>query len=214
MDERNTAAPTPSGEANCKYCTRCGRKLAIDAAYCDGCGHALNKKAVPEVSFAVRKEYLPEKISDIIGKQREYYKQRFAEMKDGGGKVCWNWFACLSWFWFAYRKMPIEAAISFVIYLLLGSFGAASLALRLAFLIVCGAFGNYAYLKHIERTIDKIDSLPAAMRENAVKEYGGVSGILLVIAFLVTSAVGGGLGIIDLVWKPSIRHALRQFFYI
>ncbi len=214
MDERNTAVPAHAGETNCKYCTRCGRKLAMDAAYCDGCGHPVNSKAAPEVSFAVQKEYAPEKISDIIGKQREYYKQRFAEMKEGGSKVSWNWFACLGWFWFAYRKMPVEAAVSFAIYLLLGSFGTAALALRITLLVLCGAFGNRIYFKHIERTIDKIDSLPAAMRENAVREYGGVSGILLVIAFLVTSAVGGGLGVIDLVWKPSVRRALSHFFYI
>lgn len=192
-----TNGPGSNGAQAFKFCIRCGRRLVIDAAYCDGCGHAVNaKKSGPEFSFVPKKNYIPEKISDIIGRERDYYNRKFAELKDSDSHVCWNWFACLGWNWYAYRKMPLEAAVCFVSFMLLGLFGAVGGILQIALLLASGAFGNYIYLKHIHHTIDRIDALPAAMRESAVKEYGGVSGLMLVAAYLVSCFIAGGVGML------------------
>ncbi len=173
-----------------RFCSRCGRRLAYDAAYCDGCGHAQSSR---HGSGFIPKSYAPEKISDIVGKERAYYNRRFTELRETGSKVCWNWYACLGWYWYAYRKMPIEAAVFFALNLFLGLFGPLTFILRLTLFAASGAFGNYVYLKHIERTIDRIAALPSSLRADSVKEYGGVSGLMLIIAFILSGSVGGGL---------------------
>lgn len=218
--EENSNLPEKSKdeaeEAPAKFCTRCGRKLASDAAYCDGCGHAQNaKKPNPDISFDQKKTYSSEKISDIIGKERDYYNRRFSELRDSDSHVCWNWYACLGWFWYAYRKMPVEAAVCFVAYLILGTVHPIGWILRLALLAVSGAFGNYIYLKHIERVIDSVEELPANMRRNAVKEYGGVSGLLLIIAFLISVMAAGGIHLAGFfIASPygMLRRCLRLLF--
>lgn len=220
MDEftnSSTAKDENGGEdAAYKFCTRCGRKLSSDAAYCDGCGHAQNaKKAAPDISFTQKKTYIPEKISDIVGKERAYYNRKFSELSETDSHVCWNWYACLGWYWYAYRKMPAEAAICFAAYILLGAFHPIGWALRIALLAASGAFGNYIYLKHIERTIDRIDALPANMRQSAVKEYGGVSGLLLLIAFFISGFAAGGIHLAAhfIGYTPNLlRRYLRMFF--
>ncbi len=189
-----------------KYCTRCGRRLPADAAYCDGCGHmqgGTSPKPSFNASYHQEKSYRPEKVSDIIGKERRYYNEKFSIINETGSSACWNWYACLGWYWFAYRKMPIEAAACFGIYLLFGLFPYIGTVLRLLLLRACGIFGNFIYLKHVQRTIDRIDLMPAELRSRAVKEYGGVSGILLIIAFLISGALIGSMNILDAIIWPG-----------
>ena len=211
------AAPSPASEGGFKFCTRCGRKLAMDAAYCDGCGHAQRaQKAAPEIKFAPRKNYAPEKISDIVGKERAYYNRKFAEINETNSHVSWNWYACLGWYWYAYRKMPVEAVVCFAAYIILGAVEPFGWLLRLGVLAASGALGNYIYLKHIERTIDKIDMLPTNMKSGAVREYGGVSGLMLLIAFLLSGIATGGISIVGAAFHirgplGSIRRGLRYF---
>lgn len=215
--EPTPAASSPANEGSFKFCTRCGRRLSMDAAYCDGCGHAQGaQKVAPDISFAPRKTYAPEKISDIVGKERAYYNRKFAEINDSGSHASWNWYACLGWYWYAYRKMPVEAVICFAAYIILGAVQPFGWLLRLGVLAASGALGNYIYLKHIERTIDKIDMLPANMKSGAVKEYGGVSGLLLLIAFLLSALATGGISILGATFhmrRPLslIRRGLRYF---
>lgn len=208
--ESSPAPSSPANEGGFKFCTRCGRKLSMDAAYCDGCGHAQRaQKAAPDISFTPRKTYAPEKISDIVGKERAYYNRKFAEINESGSHVSWNWYACLGWYWYAYRKMPVEAAVCFAAYIILGAIQPFGWLLRLGVLAASGALGNYIYLKHIERTIDKIDLLPSNMKTGAVKEYGGVSGLLLLIAFLLSGLATGGIGIAGAAFR--IRSPFRIF---
>ena len=219
MDENTTAdtPASPENENSYKFCTRCGRRLAMDAAYCDGCGHAQGaRKAAPDIQFAPRKSYDPEKISEIVGKERAYYEQKFAEINQTGNHACWNWYACLGWYWYAYRKMPVEAAICFAVYIVLGAVQPFGWFLRIALLALSGALGNYIYLKHIERTIDKVEALPENMRQGAVKEYGGVSGLLLIIAFIISGAAAGSFGVAGQILNfenpfSVLRRSLRYF---
>lgn len=215
-EENAAAKPDEPTGGGFKFCTRCGRRLAADAAYCDGCGHAVNaQKQAPDIAFAPQKKvYPPEKLSDIVGKKREYYNRRFAELNETGSHVSWNWYACLGWLWYAYRKMPLEAAAFFVLYVVLGAVEPFGWLLRLGLLAFSGAMGNYIYLKHIERVIDRIDALPASMRSAAVKESGGVSGLMLLVAFIVSIA-SGGLGFAGSLLKftrPNIGRGIRYFF--
>lgn len=195
-----------------KFCTRCGRRLAADAAYCDGCGHMQGAKTSPPLEGAYRpkKTYRPEKISDIIGKERKYYNDKFAIINETGSASCWNWYACLGWNWFAYRKMPVEAIACFALFMLFGKLGAVGLLLRAALLAVCGVFGNYIYLKHIERVIDRIEAYPVNMREAAVKEYGGVSGVALVAAVVLSAMFFGGMAL----WKTLSRLYFNPLWYL
>ncbi len=202
-------------EAPHKFCTRCGRRLAFDAAYCDGCGHAQSaKKAADDVRFVGRKTYSDEKINDIIGKEKDYYSRKFAELRESDSHICWNWYACLGWNWYAYRKMPVEALICFGLWILFGFFDSASFVLRLGLLAVSGALGNYIYMKHIERTIDKIEALPSSMREASVKEHSGVSGQFLVAAFLISGLFGVIVPFTAYFIKAAFRLFHRIFYMI
>ncbi len=220
MDENNifeteaaaTDANPESPRQECKFCPACGRRLAPDAAFCDGCGRAQKKNADDfEPQPIPVKNYAPEKISDIIGKERNYYNKAFAAMQNSGSNVCWNWYACFGWYWYAYRKMPLEAVVFFGIFLAAGFLPFGRLA-QLALLALSGAFGNYIYLKHIRRTIDRIDAMPPAMRCSAVKDYGGVSGIMLVIAFIGSGFFLGGLGILGSIIRRITPHSVRHIF--
>ncbi len=224
MDDNNifeteafaTDADSDAQRQECKFCPACGRRLALDAAFCDGCGIAQKKSADDfEPQPIPVKNYAPEKISDIIGKERQYYNNAFSAMQNSGSNVRWNWYACLGWYWYAYRKMPIEAVAFFAIFFAAGFLPFGRL-MQLALLALNGAFGNYIYLKHIRRTIDRIDAMPPAMRCAAVRDYGGVSGLMLVIAFILSGLFFGGLGILRVIFRrilPKSTRYLYRFVY-
>ncbi|MGN1097445.1 MAG: zinc ribbon domain-containing protein [Clostridia bacterium] len=212
-EEEASPASEKSENEGYKFCTRCGRKLSADAAYCDGCGHmqkGANPTPVIVGSYKQKKSYRPEKISDIIGKERKYYNEKFTFITEADSPACWNWYACLGWYWYAYRKMPVEAIVFFAAYCILGAIPGIGWLFKAGLLVANGAFGNYVYLKHIERTIDRIESLPVNMRESAVREYGGVSGLLLIIAFVLFGIIIGGLNIFDM----FIGYHFNPLWYI
>lgn len=199
-------------EQDFKFCSACGRKISASASFCDGCGKACNDFS--HSGFERNDKYIPEKINDIVGKERAYYSEAFAKLKCNANGVCWNWYACLGWLWYAYRKMPVEAVIFYCLFKVAGAIPFFGGIVQIALLIANGAWGNRVYLKHIYRTIDKIDLLPSQVKLSAVKEYGGVSGLMLVVAFILSSVISGGADILYQLFGRTYSNLPRSFWSV
>jgi len=94
-----------------------------------------------------------------IQKNIDYYINKFTKMQMSVSSVSWNWCAFLfSSYWLIYRKMYKEFAIVAALEVFTIPAAASLLeplgSLTLLVSIFTGLFGNYLYMKHIDRLID------------------------------------------------------------
>lgn len=117
-----------------------------------------------------------------VGKHREYYASKFRKMKSTDKKNSWNW--CAFFFievWLIYRKMYIEAAIVAIVLTFTESF-----LLLCVVIILLGIYGNYMYMKHIERLVAREKMLASGHdRENYIDKNKGTSKVAVFVLLLI-----------------------------
>ena len=121
-----------------------------------------------------------------IGPRADFYLSRFRTMAEKGTKTSWNWAACLlSVFWFAWRKMPVQAVLFALAFIALAAAGAIrpewlrpTMFASVAVGFITGTYGNHFYRERIAGLTAETSD------ETALRQKGGVSNVLLAIAIV------------------------------
>ena len=223
--------PVTAEEPTERVCANCGEKNSPDASFCKNCGVPLGATpptTAPKVQGGIpgapvdRQYGLPPFVnvstvsadtdvdgntvgeySDYVGAKFFYYIPKFLRFSKTGSKISFN-FAALFFtpFWFAYRKMPLYAVITWlitavtavpstVLYLTqrmgmtipwLDTVGFAvfynlSYIVSNILSIAAAAFGNYLYYRKAKSDIDRIKQTSAGPEslKQQLSAAGGVS---------------------------------------
>ena len=172
------------------FCSKCGEEAPEGSKFCLYCGTPLvcNTNTEPPVQVAT----LPEEIRLYIGKNAEYYMQKFNVLSSSGSNISWNWAAFfLNIPWCIYRKMYREGTVLAIISILCGMIPLINILSGIAICVVCGALGNSFYLKHI-RTLEaeaETIGLSDELHSYYVLTHGGVSVERSIIFIMFTMAI-------------------------
>ncbi len=179
------------------WCEKCGKPVSDGAAYCKYCGAAIHQTGGGGYAAEMRKH---------IGKGAEYYMRSFAKMQTEGRKVSWNWWAFLfGTFWLIYRRIYDWAITLFLFDLLLiyvsithmynSILGLFSLyyfssydLISLAVCVCFGMFGNYIYMRHIEKIMKNETLYSGIYKERYISSGSGVDIPLVIFALLIELA--------------------------
>ena len=132
--------------------------------------------------------YFPLKMhaEEILWKQRTrawlmskknitYYMKKFRSFYFSGGLVGFNWCAfILGPYWFLYRKMYVIGLLFLLINILLGGLSTYAFISFLLSLIYA-LFGDYLYMRHIDKKVEKAMRYPPFMRLSALFYSGGTN---------------------------------------
>lgn len=165
--KREEAQKTRTQGENSMYCSKCGKEVVAEAAFCPACGTAVftsakSQLAQPSVQSAPAKD--DEALKIFVGKNYEYYQHKWEIAEQKKGKQSWNWAAFLLAFsWMAYRKMY------FYSWIFIGAVGIETLceyafglsdmlsnAITIGIAGPFGLLGNYWYKLHVEKTVKEI----------------------------------------------------------
>jgi hypothetical protein len=190
------------------YCTKCGRDLPENAAYCSNCG----APAAPTDSGGTAAGSSLDDVGLFVGKNAEYYRAKFRKFDVRGVETfapTWNWAAFLFTFWWMlYRKLYLWAflwlVLTFIPYL------------GLVFWIAAGITGNYLYYRYYRhvttrirnaRSVQPSHQLPAALAElGGVNEWVIPVAIVVTLAFLLLFALFGiGVGLFYGLSQKGVR---------
>lgn len=145
---------------------------------------------------------------DFIQKNPFYYRQKFAELRRKNKKFSWNWAASrygLSWCF--YRKMYkigfILLGIQMLGFLHIFLFPVTFFLVNMALAM----FGNYFYMRHTEKMLQKAQNIPELQRYAYIQKKGGTSLIAAILerGFLVCA-------LMVWVFKLSGAESLYDFF--
>ena len=131
-----------------------------------------------------------------IGRNADWYLERWRQSEAKGTTRSWNWAACLlSVFWFAYRKMWPAMIVLLVVNLVVGAVAGAlalsaqvQLVLMVLISFVTGTFGNDWYRRHVAKIVAEAESLPAQAARRGGTSLVGV-GVLAAIFVLASAAL-------------------------
>lgn len=125
-------------------------------------------------------------IQQLIGAKPEYYVPRFQKMKSQNKPASWNWSAFLAApYWMIYRKMYGYGAAFLGTAFILPLIGPIFLLFLFLAHVAIGIFGNYFYMKFLERKAVKAKSMRDASthahfiarnsgdQERDCNQYGG-----------------------------------------
>lgn len=149
----------------------------------------------------------------FVGKNADYYLQKWKASEDPNKSAGWNWSSCLGgFFWLGYRKMYFHALIIAGLSLIINlieTFTAISLrqSINIGVLILLGACGNNWYYKHVNKKIANIKSKYSTIesQEAEMVKMGNVSwvGVGIVLIINVIGCVAAGL-IEEIFVNPSL----------
>lgn len=187
-----------------KPCPHCQQQNPDDANYCHQCGTALSVAAATgplsatqaEANTAPGEEAL---WRDFIGPNADRYLERFKKFSSNGRPrfaLTWNWpaFLFISFLWFLYRKMYLHALV-YAVGPMVSTYLTGDFTVGIVWSIMAGATANYLYYWHCREHITefkKAGGWPAAAREAALKDAGGVQpyviwvGVVLYAVFFAT----------------------------
>jgi hypothetical protein len=195
------------------YCRYCGYQLEEQDAYCSKCGKSVSNENInvsdtPQIVLNDHRDSdLPfdSKLEEVfVGKNYDYYINKWNKLENKKSKISWNWAAFfLGPFWFGYRKMYIPVLFIAVMYFILDLFlyiiqyqfteetyyfDPIENLLLLPLSIFVSLFGNYYYLKHTDRNIEKVNLQPLnpEQKRTWLKRKGGSSwlGVVFTIAII------------------------------
>lgn len=185
-------------------CWYCKETIQDGAIKCRHCGSFLNVSpqfTQPPPSFhnQANSSIGNEELFAFVGPNSLFYNQNFPKFEISGREqfaMTWNWPAfCFPFFWMLYRKMYIQAAVTFVIFWLPG--------INIILHILAGVVGNYLYYKHARDKIIEIRALQSPQNQVPIlRQIGGVhewvipvgviAGVLiaLLMFFLMAALIG------------------------
>lgn len=179
------------------YCSKCGKPLAEDMAFCINCGHPAAKQSgaddgtAQQSCNAYSQHVIDPDVERLVGVKQEYYLPKFRQFKTLNKYASWNWsaFFCTLW-WFVYRKMYLYALCVWGVSILLSSMtdGAGGLLVS----ILSGVFGNYIYMYHLEDQAKQAKTMTFQEKEAFLDKKSGVNKgavILLTIVFVLFIAL-------------------------
>ena len=201
------------------FCTKCGVKLSDDAAYCYNCGASVVKNAqnttfeqaeytaandtvqAEFIGTEASGDFIDDDVEALIGaEKRDYYINRFAEMKQKNKKSTWNWCAFLFGpAWMIYRKMYVYGGLYWLMSILvfdkLGYFD-------FIISILAGVFGNWLYMICVEKLAVDAKALQEPQKSEFIKKNGGTSatalfvgmGVVFTLSFVGNLVFGGFFG--------------------
>ncbi len=168
-----------------EYCTNCGAQNIKGNNFCGKCGSRLENMQSQE-------QFLYNDFKKYIEVKAEYYLPKFQTFKLSHKQTSWNWCAFFfSAYWFIYRKMYGYAAIligthcllNFMMWLNLTSLFVWTVSL--VEMIILGIFGNYIYMRHLEKRMEQEKSLTGELKNVFVKRNAGVNTLAVVILIVV-----------------------------
>ncbi|NPA16304.1 DUF2628 domain-containing protein [Persephonella sp.] len=137
-----------------------------------------------------------EKYRLFIGKNADYYIQRFKKFEETGGALSWNWPAFFFGIvWMLYRKMYLYGLIAFLAGGILGMMIAVmspgnmllAAGVQLWLMIGFGAFGNYIYYYFVKNQVQRLENLyhdPEELKR-ALESYGGTNMVAPLLYLLI-----------------------------
>lgn len=153
-----------------KFCGRCGSELpeiviepAQEPPQDEGAEHAWQGQA--EEPWAPQFDAQEVREAAFIGANVLYYVLNFKRLRSLNTTNSWNWSAFFfGSFWLLYRKMYAVFGLTYAINVAFNLiFSPAASGFGMAYSLAVGAlfglFGNYLYMKHVERHLKKADAL-------------------------------------------------------
>lgn len=187
------------------FCSRCGNRLTTPEptlqapvysqsnsanqnpyAYVNQQNYPNQQSNYSSCYSTYQSESIDTDIQQLIGTKAEYYIPKFQAMKAQNKLTSWNWSAFLfTPYWMIYRKMYGYGAgflaISFVLFWI-GS-GFLSL-LSLAGYIALGIYGNYIYMKFLERKMTQAKSMNEPFKSKFIIQNSGVNTMATVLTIV------------------------------
>ena len=200
------------------FCTKCGVNLSDDAAFCYNCGTSVVKNTQEtnsEQEYATESntvnaefvgteasgDFIDDDVEALIGEEkRDFYINRFAEMKQKNKKATWNWCAFLFGpAWMIYRKMYVYGGLYWLMSILVfDKLGYLDLLVS----ILAGVFGNWMYMICVEKLAVDAKALQEPHKSEFIKKNGGTSatavfvgmGVVFTLSFVGNLVFGGFFG--------------------
>ncbi len=147
-------------------------------------------------------EKLKEKMRIFIGKNADYYLQKFEYFEKTGSSISWNWAAFgFGIFWMVYRKMYLYAFLALIFILFLNVLEVSlhfspllSFFLSIWLWIGFGLFGNYIYYIFVKNKVTEISIQFPDEKEQILilQKEGGTSWLavfIFIFVFIIASAI-------------------------
>lgn len=210
------------------FCPQCGKANDNTTKFCSGCGSVLPQVAqgasTPHSEFNARGN-LEDFYKAIVGpKNQGFYLRHFTRFdSDGNAGASWHWPAFfVTFYWFLYRKMWLNALIYFLLpYLVIipvgiaaamagksanTTIGIAYLLYFVGMIILPPMYANALYYRHCKKKISETRSSTHDKQRQLgeLSGKGGTSNVVLIVVLVF--AIIAMLGILAAVAIPAYQE--------
>lgn len=178
------------------YCQKCGTKNDIVSSFCLNCGNELvsnnqntdykkDNKAQSIERSSLNNYGDTDEIMRFVGKNSQYYQNKFDTITKTGSKTTWNWAAFfLNIYWLLYRKMYLQAGGLFLVKVVLNFIPYIGWLVSIGVSIAFSMYANSIYLDHVQKKLSEINTLDYSQREFDILKKGGTN-IILPLAIVI-----------------------------
>ncbi|MEG2983418.1 MAG: DUF2628 domain-containing protein [Peptostreptococcaceae bacterium] len=178
------------------YCQKCGTKNDIISSFCLNCGNELvsnnqntgykkDNKAQSIERSSLNNYGDTDEIMRFVGKNSQYYQNKFDTITKTGSKTTWNWAAFfLNIYWLLYRKMYLQAGGLFLVKVVLNFIPYIGWLVSIGVSIAFSMYANSIYLDHVQKKLSEINTLDYSQREFDILKKGGTN-IVLPLAIVI-----------------------------